>query len=83
MTISYTLLKVIGPLSVSVTIFNTSGRPVQHLFEGHQPVGTHTVIWNGKGSYGENVSPGIYLYRITAKADEEEEVRSGMVSVIY
>jgi hypothetical protein len=51
---------------VRLTIFNLRGQKVRTLFEGHQGVGTHALLWDGRDSSGRPLSSGIYLYRLEA-----------------
>ncbi|HCQ01631.1 MAG TPA: hypothetical protein DIT99_13465 [Candidatus Latescibacteria bacterium] len=37
---------------------------VHGLVDADQPVGFHTVHWNGRNALGKQVSSGIYLYQI-------------------
>jgi hypothetical protein len=46
-------------------IFNTLGKRVRN-FERYYMPGTYSIKWDGKDSFGEDVSSGIYLYRLTA-----------------
>jgi hypothetical protein len=50
-----------GESDVTIDIFDILGRKVEILVAGHQPAGSHTVIWDA----GENPS-GVYFYRIQA-----------------
>jgi hypothetical protein len=54
------------PSNVKIDVYNISGELVNSLTNSEYNNGTHTVKWNGKNSYGQNVSSGIYLYRMTA-----------------
>jgi hypothetical protein len=61
--ISYNLTK---DSQVSVTIYNLLGQKVKTLFEGYQSTGIQTLIWNGRNDQGEQLSSGIYFYRLQA-----------------
>jgi hypothetical protein len=45
---------------VTIEIFNVMGQRVSVLAEGNKEAGLHTVDWNGN-----NVSSGVYFYRLT------------------
>jgi len=62
-TISYAL-----PVAshVDLALYNLLGQRITTLVDKIQPPGKHTIIWNGRDSHGEEVSTGIYFYRITA-----------------
>ena len=57
-TISYSLPK---PCKVSLKIYNIKGQLVETLVDDEQQPGYYSVVWESN-----DVSPGIYLYRITA-----------------
>jgi flagellar hook assembly protein FlgD len=39
---------------------------VATILEGELSVGTYRVTWDGKNSEGQDVSSGVYLYRLVA-----------------
>jgi len=49
---------------VSLSIYNMMGQRVATLVDRHQTPGYYTVEWNGLGSDGNEVSTGIYIYRL-------------------
>ncbi|MEE9190977.1 MAG: T9SS type A sorting domain-containing protein [Candidatus Neomarinimicrobiota bacterium] len=51
---------------VSVVIYDFLGREVRNLVNSIEQPGSHSVNWNGKDGSGNDVSAGIYLYRIQA-----------------
>jgi hypothetical protein len=51
---------------VSITIYNLLGQRVRTLFEGYQNSGVQTITWNGRSDQGEQLSSGIYFYRLEA-----------------
>jgi flagellar hook assembly protein FlgD len=51
---------------VSVVIYDFLGREVRVLVNNIEQPGSHSVNWNGKDGSGNDVSAGIYLYRIQA-----------------
>ncbi|NIP44217.1 MAG: T9SS type A sorting domain-containing protein, partial [candidate division Zixibacteria bacterium] len=52
-------------------IFNILGQKVKTLASGRYPAGNHSVIWDGKNLSGENVSTGIYFYRLYTESFTE------------
>jgi hypothetical protein len=61
-TISYALP---GAGNVTVRIFNMRGQLIHTLLSStSQPAGNHRVLWHGDDSHGQQVSSGVYLYRI-------------------
>jgi photosystem II stability/assembly factor-like uncharacterized protein len=56
---------------VTIRIYDILGREVTTLINQQTTAGYHNVYWNGKNSRGENVSSGVYLYRLTAGSFSE------------
>jgi M6 family metalloprotease-like protein len=53
-------------MTVSLDVYDLSGRRVANLASGRQPEGFHTVVWDGRSASGERVPSGVYLYRLKA-----------------
>lgn len=62
-TISYGIKK---DNRVRLTIYNLLGQKVRTLVNASQPAGNYKVIWNGRDKNNQQVSNGIYIYRITS-----------------
>ncbi len=60
-TISYSVEKA-G--NVSIEIYNILGQKVKTLVNDKKEAGSHNVVWNGKDQAGNNVSSGVYFYRM-------------------
>jgi len=54
------------PSTVSLIIYDITGREVRRLVDGTVEPGYHTAVWNGTGISGRTVSSGVYIYRFTA-----------------
>ncbi len=52
---------------VNIEIFNILGQKVTTLADDDYAAGINDVIWDGRNSNGENVSTGIYFYRLTTE----------------
>lgn len=52
--------------SVTLTVFDVTGRRVATLFEGTRVAGSYTALWDGRSSDHSQVASGIYFYRIEA-----------------
>jgi hypothetical protein len=50
--------------NVSLYIFTVRGELVRTLQNGQQPVGKHSVEWDGMNNTGNPMSSGIYFYRL-------------------
>ena len=51
-----------------LTIFDISGRPVRHLFQGALGVGAVELSWDSRDDSGSRVPGGIYFYRLQTVA---------------
>jgi hypothetical protein len=51
---------------VRLTIYNQLGQEVATLVNELQNAGVKSVVWNGKNSFGKQVSSGVYYFRIVA-----------------
>ena len=69
-TISYQLPE---DSEVELIIYNIKGQKVKTLINEILPAGEHSVIWNGRDSYGNRVGSGIYFYKL--KASERSKVK--------
>jgi hypothetical protein len=52
--------------SVSLDVFDLTGRRVGTILDGVQPAGVRLVRWDGRGSHGAGLAPGIYILRLQA-----------------
>ncbi|MGH1365590.1 MAG: FlgD immunoglobulin-like domain containing protein [Calditrichia bacterium] len=66
--ISFTLPAV---ENVSIRIYDVSGKLVRTLLSGQMNAGTHELYWNGRSDAGEDVSSGVYLYRMDTESFSE------------
>ena len=62
--IRYSLLRA---SEVRVSIYNILGQKVRTLVDGRETAGQKSIIWDGKNERGEEVSSGIYFYRLEAE----------------
>jgi flagellar hook assembly protein FlgD len=53
-------------MTVSLDVYDLSGRKIVSLASGRRSEGFHTVVWDGRSASGERVSSGVYLYRLKA-----------------
>jgi hypothetical protein len=61
--IGYTLPKA---SHVKLEIFNILGQRIKTIIDEDQTVGKKEVIWDGMNEQGEQVSSGVYFYRLQA-----------------
>ena len=53
-------------MDVTITIYDILGREVTKIVNNQVAAGYHVVYWNGKDSFGNSASSGVYLYRLSA-----------------
>ena len=64
-TIAFTV-KEQGP--VSLNVYNVAGQLVRTLVNDNRAPGlAHTIDWNGRNNRGQQVSSGVYFYKLVAK----------------
>lgn len=61
-----TTIKYDLPLSSEVTIkiYNARGQEIKTISQGNQQEGTYSIVWDGKNNQGQQMSSGVYYYRI-------------------
>jgi hypothetical protein len=69
-TIEFTLAQ---PSRVDLTVYDTAGRAVRTLQTGTLTAGPHSVTWDGTNGSGNDVSSGVYFYRLKAAGYEGTE----------
>jgi len=57
--------------NVSITIYNIRGQRVRVLIDEIRSKGEHSVVWNGKDDNGQDVSSGVYFYRLSSGEVEQ------------
>ncbi|MBS1270890.1 MAG: hypothetical protein MAGBODY4_00017 [Candidatus Marinimicrobia bacterium] len=50
--------------TVNITVYNLLGQPVKTLINTQQEPGYYTISWDGADAFGQQVSSGMYLYKI-------------------
>jgi flagellar hook assembly protein FlgD len=51
---------------VSLKVYNILGQEVKILLSKEITPGVYSVDWNGTNNYGDQLSSGVYFYRIEA-----------------
>lgn len=49
-----------------ILIFNVFGKKIRTLVDKKQSAGFYSISWNGKDDNGQQVSTGIYFYKLTS-----------------
>ncbi|KPL03034.1 MAG: hypothetical protein AMJ90_04225 [candidate division Zixibacteria bacterium SM23_73_2] len=60
-----------GPIHTSLDIYNVLGQRVRTLVNENKLPGEYKVIWDGKDDSGEDVSSGVYFYRLRVEDGSE------------
>ncbi len=68
--------------SITLKVYDVSGREVNTLAEGSWDAGTFDALWSGRNSAGEDVASGIYFYRLAARSAGREFHASGKMVLI-
>ncbi|MGE5499252.1 MAG: T9SS type A sorting domain-containing protein [Syntrophothermus sp.] len=68
-----TSIKFQIPFSTGVTIkiYDLLGREIATLMNEEKAAGSYIAYWNGRDSYGQNASSGVYFYKLTAGSSSE------------
>ena len=66
--ISY-VLSANGP--VTVRVYTLLGRYIRTLYDGWQPAGANSIVWQGDDDEGQYLGRGIYFYRVDAEGTAE------------
>ncbi len=51
---------------VTLVVYDITGQKISELVSGDKMAGVHSVVWNGNDDTGNEVSSGIYFYRLQA-----------------
>ncbi|MEA1973285.1 MAG: T9SS type A sorting domain-containing protein, partial [Candidatus Cloacimonadota bacterium] len=50
--------------NVDISIFNVKGQKIRSLVSSFKEQGSHSIVWNGNDDNGNNVSSGLFFYKI-------------------
>jgi flagellar hook assembly protein FlgD len=70
-SIQYSVISDQSPHHVTLKIYNLLGQEVQTLVDEVQETGYYTVTWDGRDQAGNEVSSGVYFYRIRTDGFEK------------
>ena len=65
-----------GLSEADLTVYDLLGQRIRTLVNGRLPDGEHRVIWDGRDESGQQVSSGIYLYRLSVNGGEWTATRT-------
>lgn len=55
----------------NLSVYNNRGQLVKSLHRGELTRGNHSLVWDGKDDNGNNVSSGVYYYKLSSRADNQ------------
>ncbi|MBT3343155.1 MAG: hypothetical protein HN712_05425 [Gemmatimonadetes bacterium] len=83
LNISYDVLRLISPGTVTVEVHDLSGRRLAVLQDAELTSGGYSVQWTGRDDEDNLVPPGIYLLRLSVDADDRNSTQTHVVYVVY
>jgi len=51
---------------VTLELYNIVGQKIHTILDGSMEAGYHLITWDGKDTYGDRLTPGVYFMRIKA-----------------
>ncbi len=67
------------PYFVEMSIFNGIGQQISTITSQNYNEGFHEIKWDGTDHFGNNVKPGLYIYKLTVKNKSSNTTQSGRV----
>jgi flagellar hook assembly protein FlgD len=52
-----------------MAVYNVLGQEVRLLIDGYLPAGKHSVVWDGRDDNNQQVSSGVYFYRLVSQSN--------------
>ena len=77
------LVRLVDAAPLAVHVFDLAGHRVRTLFAGEQGGGSFAVKWDGTNAAGQQMPPGIYLFRFDLATDAKKEAVVGIVEMVY
>ena len=77
------LVRLVDAAPLTVRVFDLVGHRVRTLFAGEQGGGSFSVKWDGTNAAGQQMPPGIYLFRVDLATDAKREAVVGIVEMVY
>ena len=67
---------------ITVSIFNLAGQKVKSFTLFSQPAGFHTVFWDGKNNFGNQVPSGLYIVNFSARSNNAQSFNKSIKIVM-
>ena len=82
LTLEIALVNVLAPRPLRLRLYDLAGRPVYDRSEDSR-AGLYKLVWDGHGSHGDRVSPGLYVLEVLVEGDAGDEKTQALISVAY
>ena len=80
--VEFDLVNILAARRIGLRIFDLAGRLVW-VREEEGEAGGRAWVWDGQGSWGAQVTPGLYVAELRVEGDEESYSRRRVVAVAY
>jgi hypothetical protein len=81
--IEFDLLNLVGAVSVTVDLYDLSGRKLGRVFDGVAASGRVVAVLVGRDGSGQQLAPGLYIMRLAIDADHGLATAARVVSLAY
>jgi flagellar hook assembly protein FlgD len=81
--IEFDLLNLVGAVSVTVDLYDLSGRKLGRVFDGVAASGRFSAAWDGRDGEGHLLAPGLYIIRLAVDTDQGLATAERVVSLAY
>lgn len=78
----FDIQRLLTPRPVYLEVYDLNGNRVR-LIERVVSSGGYSEVWDGRDDSGGVVAPGLYILRISTKADDASDARTKLISVAY
>jgi hypothetical protein len=82
-TFDFSLMLFLEDARLEIDIISLAGTSIRQIGPAHLGIGRHDLRWDGRDDSGQLVPPGLYIYRVTAFSDGDNETHLGVVGVAY
>jgi hypothetical protein len=73
----------VSAAGLTVEVYDLAGRRLASLFDVVGRAGPYGPAWNGQDENGQQVTPGIYLIRVSVDVDDGTQTQVQPVAVVY
>ena len=81
--INYDLANLAGAVPVVLRISDLTGRHHRLIYRGAAASGSFAAEWDGRGTRGTLLPPGLYLLQLEVRTDQRTDRRQRLVSLVY